>query len=77
MTCNQFASERQIYELAQGYNKLIKKSDGNTYLISPFTPLNPDLLKEMTNTVVEDQPAVSKLPVMIPGLKLGNISPIP
>lgn len=30
--------------MAQGYNKLIKKSDGYEYMISPFAPVNLPLL---------------------------------
>ena len=40
-------SEKQkICELAQGYDKLIKKADGQEYMISPFAPVNLPLLNE-------------------------------
>ena len=44
LTSTQYASELKICELAQGYNKLIKKSDGEEYMISPFAPVNLPLL---------------------------------
>jgi hypothetical protein len=34
----------KICELAQGYNKLIRKNDGEEYMISPFAPVNLPLL---------------------------------
>ena len=40
LTSTQYASEQKICELAQGYNKLIKKADGEEYMISPFAPGN-------------------------------------
>ena len=51
LTSTQYASELKICELAQGYNKLIKKSDGFEYMISPFAPVNLPLLqsKEIIN----------------------------
>ena len=39
LTSTQYASEQKICELAQGWNKLIKK-DGDEYMVSPFAPLN-------------------------------------
>lgn len=36
--------------MAQGYNKMIKKSDGEEYMISPFAPINlPQLEKAEIN----------------------------
>lgn len=49
LTSTQYASEQKICELAQGYDKLIKKADGEEYMISPFAPVNLPLLTEMTN----------------------------
>ena len=46
LTSTQYASEQKICELAQGYNKLIKKADGQEYMISPFAPVNLPLLTE-------------------------------
>jgi len=46
LTSTQYASEEKICELAQGYNKLFKKNDGEEYMISPFAPLNLNLLQE-------------------------------
>jgi hypothetical protein len=46
LTSTQYASEQKICELAQGYDKLIKKNDGEEYLISPFAPVNLPLLNE-------------------------------
>ena len=46
LTSTQYASEQKICELAQGYNKLVKKSDGQEYMISPFAPVNLPLLTE-------------------------------
>lgn len=40
MTSTQYASEQKICELAQGWNKLVRKTDGEEYMISPFAPLN-------------------------------------
>jgi len=47
LTSTQYASEQKICELAQGYNKLIKKSDGEEYLISPFAPVNLPMLNDL------------------------------
>ena len=57
LTSTQYASELKICELAHGYNKLIKKSDGEEYMISPFTPINlPNLDKSQIDTgVLDDQ----------------------
>jgi hypothetical protein len=46
LTSTQYASELKICELAQGYNKLIKKNDGYEYMISPFAPVNLPLLNK-------------------------------
>ena len=47
LTSTQYASELKISELAYGYNKLIKKSDGEEFMISPFAPVHlPSLKKE-------------------------------
>ena len=35
-----YASEQKICELAVGYNKLVRKNDGQEYLISPFAPVD-------------------------------------
>ena len=47
LTSTQYASEQKICELAQGYDKLIKKNDGEEYMISPFAPVSLPLLNEM------------------------------
>ena len=47
LTSTQYASELKICELAQGYNKLIRKSDGQEYMISPFAPVNLPLLDKL------------------------------
>ena len=53
LTSTQYASELKICELAQGYNKLVRKSDGGEYMISPFAPVNlPQLNKNEINTNV-------------------------
>jgi hypothetical protein len=52
LTSTQYASELKICELAQGYNKLIKKSDGEEYMISPFAPVNLPLLDK--SQIVDD-----------------------
>jgi len=44
LTSTQYASELKICELAQGYNKLVKKLDGHEYMISPFAPINLPVL---------------------------------
>ena len=44
LTSTQYASEQKICELAQGYNKLIKKADGQEYMLSPFAPVIMPLL---------------------------------
>lgn len=40
LTSTQYASDQKICELAQGYNKFVRKSDGEEYIISPFAPMN-------------------------------------
>lgn len=51
LTSTQYASELKICELAQGYNKLVRKSDGEEYMISPFAPVNlPQLERSAINT---------------------------
>jgi hypothetical protein len=51
LTSTQYASELKICELAYGYNKLIKKTDGEEFMISPFAPVNlPQLNKEEIST---------------------------
>lgn len=40
LTSTQYASEQKICELAQAYGKLVKQSDGEEYMISPFAPGN-------------------------------------
>lgn len=52
LTSTQYASELKICELAQGYNKLIRKSDGEEYMISPFAPVNLPLLDK--SQIVDD-----------------------
>lgn len=57
LTSTQYASEHKISELAQGYNKLIKKSDGEEYMISPFAPVNlPQLGQAKMNQSSAGQP---------------------
>lgn len=46
LTSTLYASEQKILELAQGYNKLIKKADGEEYMYSPFTKLIMPLMAE-------------------------------
>ena len=57
LTSTQYASELKICELAQGYNKLVKKMDGHEYMISPFAPINLPVLEksdiEVDNNVKE------------------------
>ena len=51
LTSTQYASELKICELAHGYNKLVKKSDGEEFMISPFAPVNlPQLNKNEIET---------------------------
>ena len=52
LTSTQYASEQKICELAQGYNKLIKKTDGEEYMISPFSPINLNLLNESNQNMI-------------------------
>ena len=55
LTSTRYASEDKICELAQGYNKLVKKKDGGEYMLSPFAHVNLSLLTEMGNHfVIED-----------------------
>ena len=46
LTSTKYASEEKICELAQGYSKIFIKN-GEEYMISPFAPVNTNLLKEM------------------------------
>lgn len=53
LTSTQYASELKICELAHGYNKLVRKSDGEEFMISPFAPISlPTLNKHEINTDV-------------------------
>ena len=59
LTSTQYASELKICELAQGYNKLVKKSDGEEYMISPFAPVNlPTLDQSQIETRVEPEKTI-------------------
>lgn len=40
LTSTQYASEQKICELAHLHGMLIKKVDGEEYMISPFAPVN-------------------------------------
>ena len=58
LTSTQYASEQKICELAQGYNKLIKKTDGEEYMISPFSPINMALLNESNYNMLNGGPTI-------------------
>ena len=62
LTSTQYASENKICELANGYNKLIKKSDGEEFMISPFAPIHlPTLNKEHIRLEVGDDSSESQI----------------
>ena len=44
-TSTKYASEEKICELGVGYNKLVRKNDGEEYLISPFAPVDMQLMQ--------------------------------
>ena len=52
LTSTKYASEQKICELAHRLDKLVKKSDGQEYLISPFAPCNLPTFTDLSlNTV--------------------------
>ena len=47
LTSSRYASEEKICELAYGYNRMVKKTDGNDYMLSPFAPTNLRMMDEL------------------------------
>jgi hypothetical protein len=47
-------------ELAQGYNKLVKKADGEEYMYSPFTKLIMPLMNESKDVDIKPRNSVAE-----------------